>query len=101
MARRKLVAGNWKMNGSRAALSELDAIAEAAAAHAGVDVAMAVPATLIAPAAERVPALSTIDSNPRRGGYCAPTRSATSCPELHPATSRPVRSVIGHRIRAP
>ncbi|MGO1304820.1 MAG: triose-phosphate isomerase, partial [Sphingomonas parapaucimobilis] len=27
MARRKLVAGNWKMNGSRAALAELDAIA--------------------------------------------------------------------------
>ena len=58
MTRRKLVAGNWKMNGSRAALSELDAIAEAAAAHAGVDVAVAIPATLIAPAAERAPALS-------------------------------------------
>jgi triosephosphate isomerase (TIM) len=55
--RRKLVAGNWKMNGSRAALAELDAIAAAAAAHPGVDVAVAVPATLIALAAERAPAL--------------------------------------------
>jgi triosephosphate isomerase len=58
MTRRKLVAGNWKMNGSRAALSELSAIADAAAGHAGVDVAVAVPATLIAPAAEVVPSLT-------------------------------------------
>lgn len=53
MGRRKLVAGNWKMNGSRAALAELDGIAEAMRANAGVDVAVAVPFTLIAPAAER------------------------------------------------
>ncbi len=58
MTRRKLVAGNWKMNGSRASLAELDGIAAAAAAAPGVDVAIAVPFTLIAPAAERVPALS-------------------------------------------
>ncbi|WP_230481789.1 triose-phosphate isomerase [Sphingomonas sp. Leaf21] len=58
MARRKLVAGNWKMNGSRAALAELDAMARAAAAAPNVDVAMAVPFTLIAPAAERVPGLA-------------------------------------------
>jgi triosephosphate isomerase len=58
MARRKLVAGNWKMNGSRAALAELDAIAQAAAAAPGVDVAVAVPFTLIAPAADRAPALA-------------------------------------------
>lgn len=58
MTRRKLVAGNWKMNGNRAALAELDAIAAAAAAAPGVDVAVAVPFTLIAAAAERVPALA-------------------------------------------
>ncbi|CAN5430933.1 triose-phosphate isomerase [soil metagenome] len=55
--RRKLVAGNWKMNGDRAALAELDAIAAAAARLPGVDVGIAVPATLIALAAERVPSL--------------------------------------------
>ncbi|MES2754718.1 MAG: triose-phosphate isomerase [Pseudomonadota bacterium] len=54
--RRKLVAGNWKMNGSLAALSELDAIA--AAAGGAVEVGIAVPATLIAAAAARVPRLS-------------------------------------------
>jgi triosephosphate isomerase len=58
MARRKLIAGNWKMNGSLASLSELDGIAAAAAAAPGVDVAVAVPATLIAPAHAHVPGLS-------------------------------------------
>jgi triosephosphate isomerase len=51
--RRKLVAGNWKMNGSLAALAELSAIAEAARAAAGVDVAICPPFTLIAPALTR------------------------------------------------
>jgi len=45
------------MNGSLAALAELDGIAAAAAAAPGVDVAIAVPATLIAAAAARVPGL--------------------------------------------
>ncbi len=58
MTRRKLVAGNWKMFGSRAALAELDGIAAAAKAAPGVDVAVAVPFTLIEHAAARVPGLS-------------------------------------------
>ncbi|CAN5448257.1 triose-phosphate isomerase [soil metagenome] len=56
--RRKLVAGNWKMNGNLSALAELDGIAAAAAAYPGIDVAIAVPATLIAPATARVPGLA-------------------------------------------
>jgi triosephosphate isomerase len=51
--RRKLVAGNWKMNGSLAQLAELSAIAEAARAAGGVDVAICPPFTLIAPAQTR------------------------------------------------
>ena len=51
--RRKLVAGNWKMNGSLAALAELGPIAEAARAAGGVDVAICPPFTLIAPAVTR------------------------------------------------
>jgi triosephosphate isomerase (TIM) len=58
MARRKLVAGNWKMNGSRAALAELDGIAAAAGQADGIDVAVAVPFTLIDPAVTRAPGLS-------------------------------------------
>jgi triosephosphate isomerase len=51
--RRKLVAGNWKMNGSLAQLTELAPIAEAARAAGGVDVAVCPPFTLIAPALTR------------------------------------------------
>ncbi|MGY4396337.1 triosephosphate isomerase [Sphingomonas sp. UYAg733] len=58
MTRRKLIAGNWKMNGDLAALAELDGIAAAAAANPGVDVAIAVPATLIAAASARGPDLA-------------------------------------------
>ncbi|HEV7658222.1 MAG TPA: triose-phosphate isomerase [Allosphingosinicella sp.] len=51
--RRKLVAGNWKMNGNLAALAELAPIADAARAAGGVDVAICPPFTLIAPAVTR------------------------------------------------
>lgn len=54
---RKLIAGNWKMNGSQAALAELDAIAEAARANPQADVAICPPFTLIAPAVQRTPGL--------------------------------------------
>jgi triosephosphate isomerase len=57
MALRKLVAGNWKMNGSLASLAELEPILAAAEAHAGLDVAICPPFTLIAAAAQRVPGL--------------------------------------------
>ena len=57
MNRRKLIAGNWKMNGSLAALAELDAVAAANEAQSQVDVAVCVPFTLIAPATARVPEL--------------------------------------------
>ena len=55
MALKKLVAGNWKMNGNLAALAEIEAIFKAAGAQPGVDVALGLPATLIAPAAQKVP----------------------------------------------
>ncbi len=45
--RRKLVAGNWKMNGLRAALSEVQAMVEGASAIPGVDLAICPPATLV------------------------------------------------------
>ncbi|WBO23672.1 triose-phosphate isomerase [Sphingomonas abietis] len=55
--RRRLIAGNWKMNGSRESLAELDGIAAAAAQAEGVDVAICPPFTLIERATARVPAL--------------------------------------------
>ncbi len=50
---RKLVVGNWKMNGSMGQLAELGAIAAAARNASGVDVGIAPPFTLIAPAVTR------------------------------------------------
>src|SRR3546814_14623832 len=57
MTRRKFVAANWKMNGLRADLPEIEGIAAAAAAHDGVDVAVCVPFTLIEAAARVAPGL--------------------------------------------
>jgi len=58
MALRKLVAGNWKMNGSLAALAELEAIQAAATVNHTVDVAICPPFTLIAPAVQKQPGLA-------------------------------------------
>lgn len=58
MALRKLVAGNWKMNGSLSALAELDAIKAAADANPSVDVAICPPFTLIAAATAHTPGLA-------------------------------------------
>lgn len=57
---RKLIAGNWKMHGRLAALSELDAMA-AAAMGRDVDVAICPPFTLIAPAIGRGVAVGAQD----------------------------------------
>lgn len=55
MARRKYVVGNWKMNGTTAALAEAQAIFAAAGDHAGVDVALCPPFTLVGAMAAAVP----------------------------------------------
>lgn len=54
---RKLIAGNWKMNGGLPSLPQLVAIEAAAIAAPSVDVAVAMPATLIGPARAAAPAL--------------------------------------------
>lgn len=48
--RRKLIAGNWKMNGLKAQLGDVSAIAQLAAGRPDIDVALYLPATLIASA---------------------------------------------------
>ena len=53
MSRRKLVVGNWKMNGMRAHLAEVEAIGAVAAKYPAVEVGLCVPATLILAADER------------------------------------------------
>jgi triosephosphate isomerase len=55
MALKKLVAGNWKMNGLSADVAEIKAIADASQQYRSVDVALCVPAILIDRAARAVP----------------------------------------------
>jgi len=49
---RQLLAGNWKMNGQRAALAEIRALGRSLPDDSGVDVLVCPPATLIAEAAK-------------------------------------------------
>ena len=67
--RQKLAAGNWKMNGTRAALGELDAMAPVAEGSA--EVLICPPASLISKAADRAPASVKIgaqDCHEKAGG---------------------------------
>jgi triosephosphate isomerase len=94
--RRKLIVGNWKMNGSLAALAELAAIAEAARAAGGVDVAVCPPFTLIAPALARgggVP-IGAQDCHPQASGAHTGCVSAAM---LREAGARLV--IVGHSER--
>lgn len=94
--RRRLIAGNWKMNGSRAALAELDGIAAAAEAAPGVDVAIAVPFTLIAPAADRGagPAIGAQDVH---GAAKGAHTGCVSAPMV--AEAGATFSIVGHSER--
>jgi triosephosphate isomerase (TIM) len=67
MTLRKLIAGNWKMNGSAAALAEIDTIAEAAM-PLSVDVAICPPFTLIAGACGRGVAIGAQDCHAKAAG---------------------------------
>jgi triosephosphate isomerase (TIM) len=96
MTRRKLVAGNWKMNGSLATLAELDEIAAFAEASPSVDVAICPPATLIAPAVARQPglAIGAQDCHPAAAG------AHTGCSSVAMLAEAGARLVIvGHSER--
>jgi triosephosphate isomerase len=94
--RRKLVAGNWKMNGSRAALAELSAIASAAREARGVDVAVCPPFTLIPLAVPRAGGLAVgaQDCHSKDGGAHTGNVSA---PMLKEAGAR--LAIVGHSER--
>jgi triosephosphate isomerase (TIM) len=52
---RKFVVGNWKMNGLRSDLDEIEALAAMAIRYDAVDSGLCLPATLIGAAVERAP----------------------------------------------
>lgn len=68
---RKLIAGNWKMHGSIATLTEIETIAEGA--PEGVDVAICPPFTLIAAASDLGVAIGAQDC------HAAPSGAHTGC----------------------
>ena len=94
--RRKLIAGNWKMNGSLAALAELDGVAAAAEAAGHVDVAVAVPVTLIASACERAPGLA-IGAQDVHQGECGAHTGCVSAAMVREVGAR--FSIVGHSER--
>lgn len=96
MTRRKLIAGNWKMNGSLAALAELDAVADAARAAPRVDVAVCTPFTLIAAAAARVPDLA-IGAQDVHANDCGANTGCISAPMLREVGATHV--IVGHSER--
>ena len=52
---RKLIVGNWKMNGTSADIAEIALIAKAASRYSGVDSGICLPATLIDRATTALP----------------------------------------------
>ncbi len=94
--RRKLVAGNWKMHGLKAQLGEVEAIAAAAAANPGVDVALCVPFTLIEAAAKAAGAM-TIGAQDLHEADKGAHTGCISGPMLVEAGAR--LTIVGHSER--
>jgi triosephosphate isomerase len=94
--RRKLVVGNWKMNGTVALLKELSAIGKVARKAGGVDVCICPPFTLIAPALTRSGGLwiGAQDCHPKESGAHTGSISAVMAKE---AGARLV--IVGHSER--
>ena len=91
MDRRRLIAGNWKMNGSRPMLVELDRIAEVARAAPSVDVAIAPPFTLLADAAPRAGAVMLGGQDCHQAAQGAPHRGEVPRPDVDPRIARASR----------
>ena len=96
MPNRPYIVGNWKMNGTRATLSEVRAIDRGAARHPGVRVGIAPPATLISLVAE---AVETIGLG---GQDCHPDSSGAFTGDISAAMLADVGAsfvIVGHSER--
>jgi triosephosphate isomerase (TIM) len=92
MNRRKLVAGNWKMNGTHAALAEINDIATAS--NGTVDVVLCPPFTLIASACGRGVALGGQDCHTEPNGAHTGCIAATML-----ADAGATLCIVGHSER--
>ncbi|WP_019833693.1 triose-phosphate isomerase [Sphingomonas sp. PR090111-T3T-6A] len=94
--RRRLIAGNWKMNGDRESLAELDGIAAAAKAAPDVDVVICPPFTLIERAVARQPSL-IIGGQDCHSGISGPYTGCISAGMLKEAGA--TLAIVGHSER--
>ncbi len=95
--RRRIAAGNWKMNGSTAALAEFDALA---ARHPDprVDILICPPATLLSPATRRMDGHNILIGG--QDCHCAPSGAHTgdiSAPMI--ADTGATAVILGHSER--
>ena len=95
--RRKLVVGNWKMNGSVAQLRQVQAIADAAQRAGGVDVAVCPPFTLIAPALTRAAGRLTVGAQDCHGEDSGAHTGCISAPMIKEVGGR--IAIVGHSER--
>ncbi len=96
MDRRRLIAGNWKMNGTASALGEVTSIALAVEANESVDGALCLPATLIARAVEAARGLAIGGQDVHHAGKGAHT-GCISAAMLVDAGAR--ITIVGHSER--
>jgi triosephosphate isomerase (TIM) len=93
---RKLIAGNWKMNGLLAQLEDVAEISSSVAAFPSVDTALCLPATLIRPSAGRFPDMAI-------GGqdcHAASAGAHTGCVSAEMLADAGARlTIIGHSER--
>ncbi|MBX2854735.1 MAG: triose-phosphate isomerase [Rhodobacteraceae bacterium] len=107
--RRKLVIGNWKMNGTRASGTEIDAIASGLAVRAeqqgrgdGVQAAICPPATLIATLSARLAAQPGPDVLALGGQTCHPNASGAHTGDISSDMLRDAGAawvIVGHSER--
>lgn len=95
--RRKLVVGNWKMNGSVPQLRHLIGIGDAAERAGGVDVAICPPFTLIAAAVTRSAGRLTIGAQDCHASDSGAFTGSVSAPMIKEAGGR--IAIVGHSER--
>ena len=96
MPNRPYIVGNWKMNGTRASLTEARAIDRGAARNPGVQVALAPPATLISQMADAVETISL------GGQDCHPAAAGAFTGDISAAMLADVGAsfvIVGHSER--
>jgi triosephosphate isomerase (TIM) len=93
---RKLIVGNWKMNGTSADIPEIARIAQASSRHAGVDSGICLPASLIERVSSGLPGFSIGGQDCHMNTTGAHT-GCVSAPMLVDAGA--VMTIVGHSER--